>query len=214
MHHVQTVVKSGPAGSGRITADPLSLQGGELIVATVQWSSLAVQQPAPALTGANFAPVQGGGPFVWNGMRIQTFFGTNPPNNHSVTVDAILVGGSNSTWNLCVSAYIADSNAPIYSPVQNGPIYVGSNPQAPAINISDGDLVYAVAFAADNGGAFPGNNSLAAGPGFTAEFTAITNPLVQDGSQAGPVIAQATITSQGPNPIGFIFAMGIKAPLS
>jgi len=75
-------------------------------------------------------------------------------------------------------------------------------------------LVYAVAFAADNGGAFPGNNSLAAGPGFTAEFTTITNPLVENEGKAGPVTAQAPITSQNPNPRGFIFAMGIKAATS
>lgn len=215
VNHVQTVIKSGAAGSNTITADPLSLQGGELIVATVQWGSAAVQQPTPALTGADFAPVLGGGPFAWNGMRVQTFFGTNPSNNQTVTVEAILSGGSNVTWNLCVSAYAdVDSHTPIYSPQQSGPIYVGNNPQTPAINIGDGDLVYAVALAADNGGAFPGNNSLAAGPGFTAEFTAIANPLVEDGGKTGPVTAQATITSQGPNPKGFIFAMGIKAATS
>lgn len=210
--HVQTVVKSAPAGTGTITADPLSLQGGELIVATLQWRSALAQQPTPALTGADFAPVVGGGPFDWNGMRIQTFFGTNPPNNDTVTVEAILSGGSNVTWNLCVSAYEnADSDAPIYSPQQNGPAYVGTNPQTPAINISSGDVVYAVAFAADSGGAFPGNNSLTAGAGFTAEFPGITNPLVEDGGTGNPVTAQALNTTQGLTPKGFIFAMGIKA---
>jgi len=169
----------------------------------------------PALTGADFAPILGGGPFTWNGMRVQTFFGTNPSNNRTVTVEAILSGGSNVKWTLCVSAYQSfDTSAPIYSPQQNGPIYVGNYPQTPAVNIGDGDLVYAVAFAADNGGAFPGNNSLAAGPGFTAEFTTITNPLVENGGKAGPVTAQAPITSQDPNPRGFIFAMGIKAATS
>jgi hypothetical protein len=72
-------------------------------------------------------------------------------------------------------------------------------------------MVYAVAFGADNNGTFPGNNSFTPGPAFTAEFSAITNPLVEDTIPYAPVVAQATNTTQALNPRGFIFAMGIKA---
>lgn len=213
--HVQTTVKSAPVGTDTVTADPLSLEGGELIVATVQWGSAAVQSPSPVLTGANFAPAVGGGPFNWSGMKIQTLLATNPANSKSVTVQAILAGGSNVTWNLCVSAYKnVDSNNPIYSPLQNGSAFIGTNPQLPPININTGDIVYAVAFGADNNGAFPGSNTFTAGPGFTAEFPAIANPIVEDGGTGNLVTAQATNTSQSPNPRGFIFASGIKAASS
>ena len=213
--HVQTTVKSAPAGTDTITADPLTLEGGELIVATVQWGAGVAQAPTPSLSGATFAAVVGGGPFDWSGMRIQTFFATNPSNSHTVTVKAILSALSNFPWNLCVSAYQgADSDNPMFSPQQNGPSFFGTNPQAPPISKDERDLIYAVVFAADNNGTFPGNNSFAAGTGFTAEFPAITNPLVEDGGSGNLVTAQATNTSQSPNPKGFIFASGIKAASS
>ena len=209
--HVQTTVKSAPSGTATITADPLALEGGELIVVTLQWGAGVAQPPTPSLSGASFAPVVGGGPFDWNGMRVQTFFATNPSNSQAVTVKASLSAVSNAPWNLCVSAYQnADSANPIFSPQQNGPSFFGANPQAPPISKDEGDLIYAVVFAADNNGTFPGNNSFAAGPGFTAEFPAITNPLVEDGGSGNLVTAQATNTSQSPNPKGFIFASGIK----
>jgi hypothetical protein len=213
--HVHTTVKRGAALTDTITADPLSLEGGELIVATVQWSSPAVQPPDPVLTGLVFAPVVGGGPFPWNNMRVQTFLATNPAQNTQLAVQVTLAGGSSVTWHLCVSAYKGfDENTPVYSPQQNGPGFIGTNPQTPTINAGNGDMVYAVAFGADSNGTFPGSNSFTPGPGFAAEFPAITNPLVED-IVLSPVIAQATNTSQAPNPRGFIFAMGIKtAPVS
>jgi hypothetical protein len=210
--HVQTTVKRGLPFSDRITADPLSLEGGELIVVTVQWSSPAVQPPDPVLSGLVFAPVVGGGPFPWNNMRVQTFVGINPEQNTQLAVEVMLAGGSSVTWHLCVSAYNGfDTNTPVYSPQQNGPGFVGTNPQAPTISPANGDMVHAVAFGADNNGTFPGNNSFTPGPGFTAEFPAITNPLVEDAVPNGPTGAQATNTTQALNPRGFIFAMGIKA---
>ncbi len=209
---VQGTIKRSPAGTGTITADPLTLQGGELIIATVQWSSGSVQQPTPTLTGAAFTAIPGGGPFDWNGMKIQSFVATNPANNTSLTVTATLTGGSNVVWHLCVSAYDkVDDNLPVYSPQQSGPAFIGTNPQAPPINVGSGDIVYAVAFAADNNGTFPSTNSLTPGPGFQTEFDAISNPLIEDGGTGNPVTAQATVSSLSPNPRAFIFAMGIKA---
>jgi hypothetical protein len=203
VEHVQTVVKSASAGESTITADALSLQGGELIVATVQWASAAVVPPVPALTGGNFAPVVGGGPFPWNNMRVQTFVAANPDHNTQVTVQVKLAGGSSVTWNLCVSAYkTVDQDAPVYSPQQNGPGFVGTNPQAPPLTIVQGDLVHAVAFAANGDGTFPGNNALTPGPGFTAE-SQTTNPLVEDGTGSNPIVAQATNTN--PDPTGRSF---------
>lgn len=209
--HVDTKAKTGSPGTDTVTADPLTLEGGELIIATVQWGSAAVQQPTPTLTGVSFSPVLGGGPFNWSGMKVQTFVAANPENSKSVVVQAILPGGSSVAWNLCVSAYKnVDGDNPVVSPQQNGSVFVGNNPQLPPISVNAGDLVYAVIFAADNDGVFPGNNTIAAGPDFTAEFPAISNPLIEDGGAGNPVTAQATITSQAPNPRAFIFGLGIK----
>ena len=213
--HVDTKIKTGSPGTDTVTADPLTLEGGELIVATVQWGSAAVQQPTPTLTGANFSPVLGGGPFNWSGMKVQTFIATNPENSDTLVVQVTLPGGSNVVWNLCVSAYKnVDVDNPVVSPQQNGSVFLGNNPQLPPISVNPGDLVYAVVFAADNDGAFPGSNSIAAGPDFTAEFPAISNPLVEDGGAGNPVTAQATITSQSLNPRAFMFGMAIKGASS
>jgi len=209
--HVQTAVKPAPAGTDTITADPLTLQGGELIIATLQWRSGSVQQPAPVLTGADFAPIPGGGPFSWNGMDVQSYFAFNAQGNTSVSAEAVVMGGSNIQWNLCVSAYDnVDPDNPLYSPVQNGPSFVGTNPQTPAINTSQGDMVYAAVFAANNNGTFPGTTLIAAGPSFTDESGGVTNPIVEDGNTGNTVVPQATVSGD-PNPRAFIFAVGIKA---
>jgi hypothetical protein len=96
--------------------------------------------------------------------------------------------------------------APLSSPQTSRLNYLGNNPQTPPISVGAGALIYAVAFAADSDGAFPGNNPLTAGPGFTAEFPASTNPLVEDGDGTSPVTAQATNANSDPNAKGFIFA--------
>ncbi|MGA2688615.1 MAG: hypothetical protein ABSE85_11160 [Candidatus Korobacteraceae bacterium] len=210
--HVQTVVQSAAAGTKSVTAAALSLQGGELIIAAVQWGSAVALPETPTLSGAPFSPVNGGGPFAWNAMSVQIFSALNPASNTQLTVTASLPRNSDVTWNLCVSAYDgADEDAPLYSP-QTSPLnYVGSNPQTPPLNIGTGDLVYAVAFAANSDGTFPGNNSLTGVPGFTAEFPAITDPLVEDGNGTNPVVAQVTNTNPDPTAKGFIFAMGLKS---
>lgn len=210
--HVQTVVTSAPSGTKSITSAPLMLNGGELIVAAVQWSSAVSGPDMPGLSGASFSPVNGGGPFVWDNMSVQVFSAFNPTGNTQLTVTVLLPRDSNVAWNLCLSAYAGvDENAPLYSPQPSKLNYVGNNPQTPPLNIGLGDLVYAVAFAANSDGTFPGNNSFTAGPGFTGEFAAITNPLVEDGDGPNPVVAQATNTNSDPNAKGFIFAMGMKS---
>ncbi len=210
--HVQTVVASASANTKSVSAGPLTLHGGELIVVAVQWSSAISGPEMPGLSGASFSPVNGGGPFAWNNMSVQIFSAFNPAGNTQLTVTASLVRNSTVTWNLCVSAYSgADENTPLYSPQTSKLNYVGNNPQSPPLNTGTNDLVYAVAFAANSDGTFPGNSSLTAGPGFTAEFPAITNPLVEDGDGSNPVVAQATNTTPDPNAKGFIFAMGLKS---
>ena len=209
--HVQTVVKSAPAGTKSVTADPLTLQGGEFIVVAVQWSSAISGPDMPGLTGASFSPVNGGGPFAWNNMSVQIFSASNPAGNTQLTVTASLPRNSSVDWNLCVSAYAGvDENAPVYSPQTSGLNFVGNNPQTPPLNIGAGDLVYAVAFAANNNGTFPGTTSIAAGPNFTDESGGVTNPIVEDGNTGNPIVAQATVSGDA-NPRAFLFAMGIKA---
>jgi hypothetical protein len=89
--------------------------------------------------------------------------------------------------------------------------YIGTTPTtAAAINLGGADIVYAVGFAADPDGTFPGNNPLAAGSGLTAVFPSVTNPLVEDGG-SGTVTAQVSNTGPNQNAKGFILAMGITA---
>jgi hypothetical protein len=187
-------------------------------VVAVQWSSAIAGANMAGLTGASFSPVNGGGPFVWykidmtHNMMVQIFSAMNPAGNTQLTVTASLLQESTVPWNLCVSAYAGvDENAPLYSPQTSKLNYVGNNPQTPPINLGSGDLVYAVALAANSDGTFPGNNPLSPGPGFTAEFPLITNPLVEDGNGSNPVVAQVTNANTDPNAKGFIFAMGLKS---
>jgi hypothetical protein len=222
--HVQTVVKSAPAGTQSATAKPLTLQGGELIVVAVQWSSPNATPSKPELSEASlgnilFPAVSGGGPFAWyaidsnHNMMAQIFSASNPAGNTQFTVKASLLQQSTVPWSLCVSAYAGvNESTPLSSPQPSKLNYLGNNPQTPPISFGPGALVYAVAFAANSDGTFPGNNSLSAGPGFTAEFPQITNPLVEDGNGASPVIAQATNTNSDPNAKGFIFAMVLNPP--
>jgi hypothetical protein len=209
--NVQTVVQSAAAGTKSVTAGALSLQGGELIIAAVQWGSAVALPETPALSGAAFSPVDGGGPFAWDVMSVQIFSAVNPAGNTQLTVTASLPRNSDVAWSLCVSAYDGvDEAAPFYSPQTSPLAYTGNNPQTPPLSIGSGDLVYAVAFAANSDGTFPGTNTLTAGSGFTAEFPAIKNPLVEDGGGNSPVVAQVTNSNPDPNAKGFIFAMGLK----
>jgi hypothetical protein len=221
VQHVQTTVKTGASGTNTLTADPLTLMGGELIIVTVQWKSAAAPPSTPSLSGANFTAITVGGQgteqYFWNGLAIQSFWATNPQGNTSLTVQVVLMDGSNpsnsaSTWNLCVSAYSnVDSGVAPYSPQASATNYIGTTPTtAAAINLGDGDIIYAVGFAADANGTFPGNNPLTAGSDLTAEFPSVTNPLVEDGG-SGTISAQVTNTSNNPSPKGFILAMGITA---
>ena len=211
--HEKTTVKSAPAGTQTATADALTLLGGEFIVVAVQWSSAVSGPDMPSLSEASlgliFSTFSGGGPFTWNNMSVQTFTALNPLSNTQFKVTASLLRPSTVPWNLCVSAYAGvEASAPLFSPQTK--ISAGPNLQTPAINIASGDLIYAVAFAANSDGTFPGN-SLSAGTGFAAEFPQITNPLVEDGGGDGLVTPQATNANKDPNATGFMFAMGLKS---
>jgi hypothetical protein len=222
--HVQTVVKSAAAGTNSITADPLTLQGGEFIVVAVQWSTSTGVPSMPELSETTlgsqlkFTGVSGGGPFAWyaidslHNMMVQIFSAGNPTGNTQFQVKASLLQPSTVPWNLCVSAYSGvNEAAPLSSPQTSRLNYVGNNPQTPPIGFGTGALIYSVGLAANSNGTFPGNNALTAGAGFTAEFPAITNPLVQDGDGASPVIAQVTNANPDPNAKGFIFAVVLNA---
>jgi hypothetical protein len=148
-------------------------------------------------------------------MQVQVFWMRNPDGNTLLTVTTTL-HGSAVPWNVCVSAYSgADDTmpSPFYSPQTSALGYTGRTPQTQALNTGANDMVYAVAFAANSDGTFPGDNGLSAGAGFTAEFTAITNPLVQDAYGNGGLITPVAQISSNEvtDPLGFIFAVGLKA---
>jgi hypothetical protein len=212
--HVQTVIGTTPAGP-TFAAPPLTLQGGELLIASLQWAvpSAGGSQATPTFSGALFQPVVGGGPVSWNSMKVQTFFAFNSAAGQ-VNISATLPQASPDACTLCVTAYdFADPANPIYSPVQGDPTYKGTNPATTtAIAANPGDMVYAVAYAANSGGLFPGTNPLNPGTGFTAESAVGGDPLVEDLSvtAATSVVAHATNTTMLATPRSWIFAMGIK----
>jgi len=238
VNHLFTVTQSAPAGDETVTAGPLYLGGASetygFFLATLQWGAPPGQSGTPMLSSGSttFAPVSGGGPFDWNGMKVQTFWAFNPgpiDSDAPITFTATLSQPSTVPWNLFVTAYNTVDNTslpdvpPIYSPQQSDPAYTGTTPQAPPIRIGTGDLVYAVGFAADSGGAFPGSNNLVAGSGFTVrgERRVVNNPILEDnpdpdsgvleGSPSKLITAQVTNTTPQNNAKGFIVAMGIKA---
>ncbi len=211
--HTATVIKVAPAGTAVLTAPPIGLQGNELIVLTVQWGGT---DSAPVLTGATFQPIPGvGPPYTWNETAIQTFFAINTVNGQ-VGITATL-SDAPVPWSLCVSAYDhADTSNPFYSPVASDLTYVGLEPTAPTMTAQNpGDLVYAVAFAADGDGTFPGSNQLApADPqlGWVADSDS-TNPLVMElpiAHLSEDVTASAVDNNPGGPGPAWIFAMGIK----
>jgi hypothetical protein len=206
--HVQTAIGSAGGGTS-IQSPPLTLQGGELLLVTLQWGGTGT----PSLSGANLQSIPGG-PYPWSGMKVQVFSGMNTVSGQ-VAIAATLSSASPVPWRLSVSAYDGvDSTNPTYSPVASPDGNTGKALSAPApIAANAGDLVYSVAFAADAGGAFPGTtNALTPGAAFTAE-SGIGNPLVQDQqvATAGNITATATNTTTNPNPRWWIFAVGVKA---
>lgn len=186
------------------------LSGGELLVATVQWGSPAIAPPAPAFSGGPaFAAVDMAGPFVWGKSRVQVFSGTNTSST-DYTITVTLSDNSPVQWSVCIEAFgDSQSAASMFSPVTNGTTFVGSAIQSPPITLAKGDTLYAVAYAADSDGTFPGSNSLSAPSGYSV-FADSTNPLFETwGAQsAGSVTGQAT-NSNTNNPKGFIVALGI-----
>ena len=204
------VVETAPANSATLNATLMNLAGGELLVATLQWGGGS----APNFTsGGAFQAVTNGGPFLWAGMRIQVFSAVNTtPTSNTVTVT--LPKPSPVPWSLCIMPYSMPASDPLYGATNNGTNFTGADIKAPPINLNFGDTVYAVAFAADAIGTFPGHNSLSAGPGFTASSTEVTNPLMEQplfsrAAADGPVTAEAT-NSNTANPRGFIFAVAVK----
>jgi hypothetical protein len=206
--HVQTVIGSATGGTS-IQSPPLTLQGGELLLVTLQWGGTGT----PSLTGANLQALPGG-VYPWSGMKVQVSSGLNAVSGQ-IVISATLSSASAVAWRLCVSAYEgADPASPTYSPIASPDGNTGNTAQIPApIAASAGDLIYSVAFAADSGGLFPGTtNALTPGPGFTAE-SVIGNPLAQDQevTTSGNITATATNTTTNPNPRWWIFAVGVKA---
>ena len=214
---LSTVVATADKGTSSVSAT-LGLNGGELLVATVQWGGTAV----PTFTGAQFQPsaaVNNGNAFSWNGMNVQVFSGINPAGKGELTVTAALPSPSTVSWSLSIWPYVTKAPNPLYGAVSTTPNFQGKNIQAPPINLNKGDALYAVAFAADtpvtptSPGTFPGNNPLSAPMAFTT-FADVNNPLLEGifASAAGQVIAQATNNTTDPNnarPRGFMVAVGV-----
>jgi hypothetical protein len=210
------VETAGP-GTSTLSTTVSNLCGGELLVATVQWGGPTQSPSLVADSGAPLNPapeVDGGNAFDWNGMKIQVFTLVNSSQKSSVTITALLSAPSPDTWSLCVWPY-PTSTPTLYGAVKSNPNGTGTNVAAPAINVMNkGDAVYAVAYAADPGaiGKFPSNNSLSAGPGFTAASTTVPDPLLESSyaTASGPVTATAMNTTGSSNSKAFIFAVAVR----
>jgi hypothetical protein len=219
--YVEPATPNNGASTTTLNAILSGLQGGELIVAALQWKG----------NPPTFTPnlMSAAGPYEWQLATtvppltisdIQVFTAINPANATQFTVQVKL--NSVAPWSLCLSAYnTVDTNAPTYSPqiVQvstsaNNPV---TNLQTAQIGLSVGDALYAVGFAADANGTFPpGANNLAPGPGFTLDNSGNTNPLVEHlitsdtgNNQSLPAVVENTTGNSTANL--FVLGMGIKA---
>jgi hypothetical protein len=208
-------ISTGAAQTSAISTE-FSLNGGELLLATVQWGSPPATPSTPSFSPA-FQPVPGGGPFDWNGLKIQAFSIINNQKNGSIV--ATLVDSSQQPvnspveWSVSFSSYLTKAASPFYSPVATNPTLTGTDIKAPPVTANQGDAIYAVAYAADDGaitGAFPGNNSLSA-PKPANGGVIPGNPLLLDieNVPAGPVTVEVTNSNTGPTPKGFIFAVAV-----
>lgn len=216
---ISPVVESAIKGTQSISAT-LSLNGGELLVATLQWGGSATPQFSGVQLQADSA-VNNGNALTWNGMNIQVFTGKAPGAGGNVTVTVTLQTASPVQWSLCIWPY-ATSSQTLYGAVNKAATFTGAPLiiQAPAVNVNKGDAFYAAAFAADTPatpggqGAFPGSNSLSAPNGFSTATDSSNDPLLEGlvATSTGPVIAQATNTptdTHNTKPEGFILALGV-----
>src|SRR5262249_23637735 len=79
--HRQTVVNSNNPNTNSITSDLLTLEGGEFLVAVVQWNSAITGPDMPGFSPNIFSPLPNLAPFTWNNMTIQIFTSQNPDGN-------------------------------------------------------------------------------------------------------------------------------------
>ena len=212
------VVASAGKGTQSISA-MLGLNGGELLVATVQWGGPATPQFSGVQLQAD-SGVNNGNALTWNGMNVQVFTGRAPGAAGNVTVTVTLQTASPVQWSLCIWPYATNSQT-LYGAVNTAATFTGTplSIQAPAINLNKGDALYAAVFAADppatagGQGVFPGSSSLSAPTGFSTAPNSV-NPLLESlvAAAAGPVTAQATNMPTDPHntkPEGFILALGV-----
>jgi len=217
-YYSQEMVVLGDPAMTTISAELTDLVGGEFVVATLQWPQTEVRPPQ--LGPMMFSTISGAdSPVLWNGPNIQTFWATNMAVG-DLTVTATLRDPAGRAWSLCVTAYpVGKANATYYSPVTSDPSFKGTDPAAAAIVAAKDDFIYAVAFGADPDGTFPGQSSFTAAEGFLADYSQVTNPLVETRSldAKGSVTATAHNTRSDGSPwdpasppYGWIFAMGIN----
>jgi hypothetical protein len=225
--YVKTAVYVEPAtpanGTSTTTFNAIlsGLQGGELIVATLQWKG----------NPPTFTPnlMSAAGSYTWQTdtgalpqkiSDIQVFTALNPAHSVQFTVQVKL--NSVVPWSLCLSAYnTVDVNAPTYSPQTAQVSASVNNPvttlQTAQIGLSVGDALYAVSFAANGDGSFPpGANNLGTGPGFTLDNSGNTNPLVEhlitsDTGSGQSLPAVVMNTTGNPTANIFVLGMGIRA---
>jgi hypothetical protein len=221
------VVQIAAAGNPTVKA-LLDVEGASLLVATVQWGGKGAPQfSAQVGSGApeecHFkaaSEVNNGNPYNWNGMNIQVFTGQVPAKVDVLVVTVTLPDPSPVDWSICIWPY-ATASQKLYGAVSSSPNFASKTitTQAP-VHMNGGDVLYAVAFAADtpssagSPGAFPGNNTLSApaGWGFATASDRDKNPLlIGFGPTVGPgeLKPVAVNATSDTNPLGFILAFGV-----
>ena len=182
---------------------------GKLIMVMVQWGGAATV----SLTGANFTLLTSNN---LQPQQVLIFYASNITS--AITVTATLSAASSTNFNMFVTAYDnADQNAP--PDAQAAAQGTGVNLSVPfatdILNISEDDLIYAVAVTRDSG--FVLNGTLGAGPAFTAENSA-TGILIEDHALTGAdippsqnqIIVTATNTAGTATSKWFIVPLRIK----
>ncbi len=220
--YVETATGNNGADTTSVDATLTGLQGGELIVVTLQWEG------NPATLTPNLPPVADAYPWVLETTappktisRIQVFTAMNPAHAAQFTVTVQL--NSAVPWSVCLSAFNnVNLNAPTASPLTQVATGYVSSLQTSAIGLSAGDALYAFGLVADGNGNFPsGANNLAQGSGFTLDDPGFAPPSSGD---PAPLIEHrvtdnfgsdqslpAVIVNNTGNPNLFLFGMAIKA---
>jgi hypothetical protein len=198
----------GPTGLSRSATLPAFPGDPKLVIVTVLWGGAATL----TVTGGSFTPLTSNN---LQPQQVATFYASNV--NAAITVTATLSSASSTNFNMFVSVYDnADQAMPPdpQSPAQGNGVNLSVPFATDILNISEDDLIYAVAVTRDNGFVLNGTVAAGANPTFMAEGSAI-GMLIEDYAVTGQDIppAQNQISVTATNTTGTATSKWFIVPL-